>query len=118
MRLDPSTPLAPTTVHIECRVAGCGWAVDLPIVYRLELAPPTPGRRYPGGSAVRLELDVDATLELEAPLRTHLDEHAMNTENAALVWTPGDPVGERSTLGVLDPSIGTPRSPYTVAGDW
>lgn len=76
MRLDPSTPLAPQAMHLECRVAGCGWAVDLPIVYRLELAPPAPGQRHPGGSAVRLELDVDATLAAEVPLRAHLDEHA------------------------------------------
>lgn len=112
--------VTPTFVNLECSVRGCGARFSIPVVYRLEPLEVDAGT-FDDPTRVfistRVVVDIDATLDLEAPLRVHLDEHACNTENAALVWTPGDPVGTRSTLGVLDPSIGTPRSPYTVASD-
>lgn len=69
--LGPTTMhlLGPTTMHLECRVAGCGAAFEVPVQYRLT---------YLEGGGARVELDVDGTLALEAPLRVHLDEHATN----------------------------------------
>lgn len=72
----------PTYVNLECSVSGCGARFSIPVVYRLELLPgPAPSSIELGVEVhplmnTRVVVDVDATLDLEAPLRVHLDEHA------------------------------------------
>lgn len=72
----------PTVVNLECAVKGCGARFSIPVVYRLEPVPYPPEWGWSPELAKRHDLttrvvvDVDATLELEAPLRVHLDEHA------------------------------------------
>jgi len=75
----------PTVVNLECSVRGCGERFSIPVVYRLEhdtrydLAS-LDNLRASAMTTTRVVVDVDATLDLEAPLRVHLDEHACNAE--------------------------------------
>jgi hypothetical protein len=86
--MKPTDYLGPTTAHLECRVAGCEAAFDVPIIYRLEYETTLPGladlegvelgRPLRSLMNVSVVLDVDATLAGEYPLRAHLDGHATN----------------------------------------
>lgn len=74
----------PTYVNLECNVSGCGARFSIPVVYRLEPVPYPPEWAWSPELAKRPDLttrvvvDVDAMLDLEAPLRVHLDEHAID----------------------------------------
>lgn len=96
---------APTFVLLECQVRGCGARFELPVVYRLQPVslPPaewawSPELARRPDLTTRVVVDVDATLDLEAPLRVHLDEHATCgappvDEPPAWLVEPGEPDG-------------------------
>jgi len=82
----------PTVVRLECKVRGCGAEFEVPIVYRdVPITMPgtlaEPDERVVG---TRLEVDVDATLALEAWTRGHLEQHALEAELLA-AGHPDDP---------------------------
>lgn len=82
---------APTELLLDCKVRGCGETFRVPVVYREvrdELDIATHGN--PGAVFVttRLEVDVEATLDLEAVVRAHLDQHATDGAPPASVYEP------------------------------
>lgn len=70
--------IGPTELRLACRVRGCGEVFRVPVVYR-EVPVTMPGTfadPHERVIATRVEVDVEGTLALEAPLRAHLERHA------------------------------------------
>ena len=74
-----------TSGIIECRVAGCGWQAEIPVLYRIE-----PVGTSAGLSLVdtRVVVDEDAIAALDAYVAGHLEQH---TIVETLLEHPDDP---------------------------
>lgn len=95
-------PTGVTPAVVECKVRGCGWQAEIPVLYRLE-AHRNPSR-IPDEAFISTRVVVDraAVEAFDAYIAGHLEQHAFAETVLDQIDDPGPPYRGGETVDYLD----------------